>query len=330
MNNQGNTLIIGAGISGLMAGKILSQAGFPVTVVEKSRGVGGRMATRRINNGIFDHGAQFFTVREPQFQRWADLWIKEGTARVWTHHFSEPGNIPAGIGHPRYRGANGMTSLAKNISSGLPIHLQTRVISIFLDGEIWITRTDDGKQFISNQLILTAPVPQSLSLLKTGGISLPKSDLARLQAIQYHPCIAVLVLLDGPSGVPSPGGIRFESGPIQWLADNKQKGISSETTAITIHASADFSRKNFDFNPELLAETLIIAAKPWLGKNILDWQLHKWRYSQPMQVYPELFMKIPILPPLFFAGDAFGGPSVEGAALSGMAVGNHLRKQMNQ
>ena len=80
----------------------------------------------------------------------------------------------------------------------------------------------------------------------------------------------------------------------------------------------------------MLADTLITAAKPWLGKNILDWQLHKWRYSQPVQVYPERFIEIPILPPLFFAGDAFGGPSVEGAALSGLAVGNRLCNQMHQ
>lgn len=330
MKNQGKTLIIGAGISGLLTGKILSQAGHEVTVLEKSRGIGGRMATRRFKNGVFDHGAQFFTARDPQFQRWVDLWVQEGTAREWTHNFSNSGAIPDGSGHPRYRGMNGMTSIAKGLSQCLDIHLQTRVVSISNDGERWNAQTDRGIDFSANQLVLTAPVPQSLSLLKTGGVALPEHELERLQSIQYQPCIAVLVLLNGLSKIPAPGGIKLDNGPIQWLADNNQKGISPKATAVTIHASADFSRQYFDLIPDKLAETLFTAAAPWLGDDIQDWQLHKWRYSQPAQIYPERFLEIPVSPPLFFAGDAFGGPRIEGAALSGMAVAPHLREMLDQ
>jgi hypothetical protein len=223
-----------------------------------------------------------------------------------------------------------MTAIPKELSQDLDIHLQTRVESITKDGEVWIAEAEDGSDFDASQLVLTAPVPQSLRLLKTGGVSLPDREMERLQSIQYHPCIAVLVLLNGPSKIPPPGGIKLDSSPIQWLADNTQKGISPESIAVTIHASADFSRQNFDLNPGPLAETLITAAKPWLGEDIQDWQLHKWRYSQPAQIYPERFLEIPVSPPLFFAGDAFGGPRVEGAALSGMAVAFHLRESLRQ
>jgi predicted NAD/FAD-dependent oxidoreductase len=330
MNNQGETLIIGAGISSLLAGQILRHAGYPVTILEKSRGVGGRMATRRFKNGVFDHGAQFFTVRDPQFQHWVDLWVQQGTAFEWARSFSKPGDVLEGSGHPRYRGANGMTAIPKELSQDLDIHLQTHVESISTDGELWIVETEDGRGFDASQLILTAPVPQSLSLLETGRFSLPDREMERLQSIHYHPCIAVLVLLNGPSKIPAPGGIKLDSGPIQWLSDNTQKGISPKAPAVTVHASTDFSRQNFDRSNQQLAETLIAAAKSWLGDDIQDWQVHKWRYSQPAQVYPERYLEISVSPPLFFAGDAFGGPRVEGAALSGMAVASHLREKLPQ
>jgi predicted NAD/FAD-dependent oxidoreductase len=288
------------------------------------------MATRRFKNGVFDHGAQFITVREPQFQHWVDLWVQQGTASEWTQSFSKPGDGSEGNGHPRYRGANGMTAIPKELSKDLDIQLQTRVRSISRDGKQWIAEAEDSRLFDASQLILTAPVPQSLHLLKTGGVSLPELEMERLQSIYYHPCIAVLVLLNKPSKIPAPGGIKLDSSPIQWLADNTQKGISPESTAVTIHASVDFSRQYFDLNPGQLAETLIAAAQPWLGDDIQDWQLHKWRYSQPVQIYPERFLEIPVSPPLFFAGDAFGGSRVEGAALSGMAAAFHLREMLSQ
>jgi predicted NAD/FAD-dependent oxidoreductase len=217
-----------------------------------------------------------------------------------------------------------MTTIPKELSQDLEIHLRTHVKSVTKYDELWSAEIEDGKVFDAGQLILTAPVPQSLSLLKTGGVSLPDREMVRLQSIQYHPCIAVLVLLNGPSKILPPGGIKLDQSPIQWLADNSQKGISPNATAVTIHAAADFSYQNFDLNPDQQAEKLITAAKPWLGDDIQDWQVHKWRYSQPAQMYPERFLEVPDVLPVYFAGDAFGGPRVEGAALSGIAVAQHL------
>lgn len=330
MKTQRKTLIIGAGISGLLAGQILRQAGHPVTILEKSRGVGGRMATRRFKNGVFDHGAQFFTARDPQFQDWVDLWLQQGKALEWARSFSKPDEIPEANGHPRYRGVNGMTAIPKALSLDLEIHLQTKVRSISRSDELWNVEVEEGHVFEAGQLILTAPVPQSLNLLKAGGITLPDDELQHLQGLHYHSCIALFVLLGGPSKVPPPGGIKLDSSPLQWIADNTQKGISLKSTAVTIHASADFSRQHFDRDPDQLAEILITAAKPWLGDDIRDWQVHKWRYSHPAQIFPERFLRISNFPHLFFAGDAFGSPRVEGAALSGIAVANHLLDRLCQ
>jgi predicted NAD/FAD-dependent oxidoreductase len=324
MEKTSEIIIIGAGISGLLAGKILDQAGRSVTILEKSRGIGGRMATRRLMGGIFDHGAQFFTVREAAFHNWVDQWLQAGVAREWARGFpTGDGQVPK-KGHPRYRGAEGMTSIPKYIAQGLDIQLRSLVESILWDGETWRVNISAGRRFSAERLILTAPVPQSLKLLTKGNFTIPKMQLEELQVIQYHPCISALGLLEEPSTIPKPGGLQIETGPIRWIGDNAKKGISPGQPAITIHASAEFSREHFEESDESLAQTLFEAAKPWVSGPIIAWQIHKWRFSQPIEKFPRNYYQLAELPGLYFAGDGFGGSRVEGAAISGIAIAESL------
>lgn len=217
-----------------------------------------------------------------------------------------------------------MNSAAKYLTHNLNVQLSTRVTSVSTDGYQWTAITEGNRQFNGNALILTPPVPQSLALLEAGGISLPIKESQNLEALLYDPCIAVLAILDGRSSIPSPGGVELESGPLRWLADNTQKGISPDRTAITLHASPEYSRQHFEAEPQSIADYLLSEASPWLSGRIPDWQVHKWRYSQPVHSYPELYLKVPGWLPLYFAGDAFGGPRVEGAAISGLAVAEEI------
>jgi hypothetical protein len=324
VNEHIETIIVGAGISGLLAGKILSQAGLEVLILEKSRGFGGRMATRRFGGGVFDHGAQFFTAREPGFQHRVDRWVKDDTARVWFGSRSNAIDQPEKVLHPRYCGSMGMANIAKRLARGLEVRLNTRVLSVSREGSAWTMSTEDGKGFSASNLILTAPVPQALNLLEAGGVELPEQEHEALRGIVYHPCIAGLFLLEGPSAIPAPGGMKLEPGDIQWLGDNSQKGISPDVTAVTIHAAPDFSRRNFELPADEISDMLVSAAAAWLGQDIRDWQIHKWRYSQPEKTYPRRYMEAAGLEGLYMAGDAFGGAKIEGAALSGAAAANHL------
>ncbi len=52
--------IIGAGMAGLICAQRLTEAGYSVLVVEKSRGLGGRLATRRLYGTWADHGGLLF------------------------------------------------------------------------------------------------------------------------------------------------------------------------------------------------------------------------------------------------------------------------------
>lgn len=325
-----NILIVGAGISGLLAAKLIKNAGLPVTILEKSRGVGGRMATRRFKDGKFDHGAQFFTVRDPIFQQWVDQWIEEKIVQEWTHQIPTNGKSDRRPGHPRYIGTDGMTTITKHLAKDLNIHLNSRVVSITNKGQFWTIETENDKRYTATHLMLTSPVPQSLTLLAAGSTPLPNDIYDQLQKVQYHPCIAALLLLDGPSGLPEPGGMKLENQPIQWIADNHQKGISPLRSALTVHASPKFSQEYFDLSKEQLAKIMIDTINPWLSGKILDFQIHKWRFSQPIQPTDQLFVKINQNPYLYFAGDAFGGARIEGAALSGIAAGTDVAKMLTK
>ncbi|HKH58940.1 MAG TPA: FAD-dependent oxidoreductase, partial [Rubrobacter sp.] len=128
--NQRSCVVVGAGISGLLAAKKLNEKGWTVTVLDKSRGVGGRMATRRVGEGNFDLGAQFFTVRSERFAGLVEDWLGAGVATEWTRGFADSEGRPNEDGYPRYRGAEGMTSIPKYISRGLDVRTGERVVRV--------------------------------------------------------------------------------------------------------------------------------------------------------------------------------------------------------
>jgi predicted NAD/FAD-dependent oxidoreductase len=318
-------LIIGAGIAGLLAARTLQAAGVQVTVLDKGRGVGGRMATRRIGGGLCDHGAQFFTARSERFGQLVADWQAAGLAVEWTRGFADPAGVWQNDSYPRYRGAQGMTTVPKFLAQGLDVRLNARAAAVQTDTAGWQVTLEDGARLTSDALILTPPVPQSLDLLKAGGVALSAADHDTLSSIVYHPCIAVMARLDRLSAIPEPGGVQLDAEPIRWIADNTRKGISPDVPTVTIHGAPGFSRDHWEADRQAAGQALLDAAAPWLGSaQVSEWQVHGWRYSQPIATYHAPCLRAEGLPPLIFAGDAFAGPRVEGAALSGLAAADGL------
>lgn len=310
-------VIVGAGMAGLTAAGVLQAAGWDVLLLDKGRAVGGRMATRRIGTARFDHGAQFFTVRDPRFREAVDRWVEAGRATTW---FEDQG-------HQRYRGVGGMNALAKHLAELLQIRTETLVKAVKLVGATWSVETETGETFHAGALLLTAPAPQTLALLSQVADRLPEHFVAALQSIDFDPCFALMALLEKPSRIPAPGYVRPGHGPVAWLADNTQKGVSEGSSAVTIHASPEASRTLFDAPPEDVARVLLDAAEPFLGSPVLDWQLQRWKFSQPVKVCSESCLSTESPAPLAVAGDAFGGPRVEGAFLSGLAAAAALQSK---
>lgn len=308
------TVIVGAGISGLLLARRLTEAGGDVVVLEKSRGLGGRMATKRVGRAVFDQGVQYFTAQEPVFSGLVNSWCHHGWAKSWTAN-----------GQRRYVGLPSMTGIPKGLANGLKVLREHKVAAARRHTcGCWELDVDGHGLVRAERLLMTAPVPQSLAILEAGGVALPQAAAAALRQIDYNSCLALLLTLDGPSGLPA-GGLSFASGALRWLADNGLKGQSTGLGAVTVHASPEFSARYYGAPEAEIAALLLPEVEPRLRAAVVARTLHRWKFCEPRQTYPQPMLWLAELG-LGFAGDAFGGPRVEGAALSGLALGAEVVK----
>jgi predicted NAD/FAD-dependent oxidoreductase len=216
-----------------------------------------------------------------------------------------------------------MTDVPKYLAKDLDVCLLEQVIELIRDTRQWGVRTQSGNLYTAKHLVITAPLPQALALLDTSGLNYAGANLAALRAVRYDKGLATLAILDGPSSLPEHGGVSIADGPIRWIADNQKKGISENVSAVTIHASAEFAAEHWDSSNDVRGQLMLDAAAPHLGAKVVDYDCHRWGYGFPINPMPELCYFSWGLS-LVLAGDAFGGPRVEGSALSGLAAAREL------
>lgn len=311
-------IIIGAGLTGLSAARELTRQGWDVTILDKGRGVGGRMATRRMATSRADHGAQYFSVRTPEFRQLINQLEAEGITKAWD--LSE-----AGIEHLRYIGAHGMSAIPKYLAQGLHIKLQQRATLIKQDEAGCQVMTEAGNTYRADALILTIPAPQALVLLQDSTITLPEFDDIALKNITYLPCLAVIALLNQPSRIPPPGLQILEKGGIEKVTDNQQKGIAPEQPTVTIHATPAFSTEHLEGDLREAGQKLLTQLTEWIpAESVAEYQVHRWRYSLAEVRHPEAYLRCPTPFPLLLGGDGFGLGNVEGAFQSGLQMAQAL------
>lgn len=315
--NHSDVLIIGAGISGLLAAENLTGRGLKITVLEKSRGVGGRMAVRRIGEGVFDHGVQFITTRNAALSERMTAWLMNGEAGIWCYGFRQ------NDGHPHYCGSRGMTTIPKRIAQSMDIRFQEHAADIALQDGHWQVTTQAGARYDAPFLLITCPLPQAVDLLESSAVPLSTQHRQRLQSVSYDPCLTLLALLDAPSRIPQPGGLFVQHEPLHFIADNQKKGVSP-VPCVTIHATPQFSLDHYQDEDDSIAASLLQAVDEWLPAPPQQVQIKRWRYCQPVACFEERFLSLHEDPPLLLAGDAFQQPGIEGAALSGLAASNQL------
>jgi predicted NAD/FAD-dependent oxidoreductase len=311
-------VVVGAGLSGLLAGATLSRHGHEVVLLDKGRSPGGRLATRRMGGAVVDHGAQFFTVRTPTFAALVRAWEADGVVRPWCHGFG-----PEPDGHARYRAGGGMNALAKHLAQGLDVRAPAMAFAVRRGStHPWSVALDDGTEINAHAVVVTTPLPQAYALLVTAGVDLPED----LRAIDYHRTLALLAVLDRPAVVPGPGGVQAPGDGLAWVGDNSAKGIS-DVPALTVHASPAWSLDHWEDGSAAVDGLLRDAARPWLGDaEIIESQVKRWRFATPVRSWPDACWRAPEHDAtLVLAGDAFGGagvpgPSMEAAALSGLAA----------
>lgn len=316
-----DVVVVGAGVAGLAGAGRLEQAGRRVVVVDKGRSVGGRLATRRMGDASVDHGAQFFTVRSDAFRREADRWLADGVVHEWCRGFDDQPD-----GHPRYAAMGGLNRVATSLAAPLAdVRTGVQVASVGPGDDGWRVAWAGG-ELRAGAIIVTAPVPQSLALLDHGGTELRPEVGDRLRDIRYEPTLALLLVLDRPSAVPAPGARKPADGPFEIVVDNVAKG-ASRAPALTLHLRPELSAARDDDADQRILDDLLPAAARWIGgASVTGSAVKRWRYATPIHTWPEptVAAALGATGPVLLAGDAFAGPRVEGAWLSGIAAAEEL------
>ncbi|MBL8148349.1 MAG: FAD-dependent oxidoreductase [Blastocatellia bacterium] len=319
--------VIGAGISGLACANNLRQQGFDIKVFEKSRGVGGRIATRRADLYGFDHGAQYFTVRSDPFHHFIEPLIKEGLVAEWSGRlatfeygvFEEIPNQPT-----RYVGVPTMNTIAKYLAKDLPVLTNTHITKVAKNGSQWILFEESGHKFEGFDILVLAIPPFQASLL----IDDFATDLAtKISKVKMLPCWALMLAYENRLKVPF-DGLFVNQSKISWVARNSSKPERSGECWV-VHASASWSEKELEKPKDIVYEqlmevfNLILASSHIPLQTPLFSQTHRWRYAIPSEVLPDSSLFDESLN-IGLCGDWCAGPRVEGAYLSGVALSNHI------
>jgi predicted NAD/FAD-dependent oxidoreductase len=342
VTDQDAIAIIGAGVAGLSAARLLTRAGASVHVFDKGRSVGGRVSTRRDESAQqFDHGAQYFTAASAEFAAQVSEWVAEGVAAEWRGRLAaiECGNDGWRLAttpqeKKRYVGVPGMDAIAKRLAeevagAGGRVTTGTRVAPLKRGDGRWRLASESGEPLGDfAKVLVTAPAPQAAELLT------PSPALSNAaKSVRMTGCWAVMVAFDRPAEAAFDGAFvngSPEATPLSWIARNSSKPGRPEGDAWVLHSSPEWTELNFDVPLGVAVHELEQAFWRAVGvtrqppgpapKALLG---HRWRFALPTNPLADRVIADRSLG-LYAAGDWCGGPKVEGAYLSGLAAGEAI------
>lgn len=325
--------IIGAGISGLCAARELVKAGHSVTLFDKSRGIGGRLSTRYAGAYEYDHGAQYFTVTDDRFRAVVEEAEQHRAVTRWEGRalYLKTGLLTSDTGRERWVGTPRMNSFAKFLAQDLDIFTSHRVSSLKRDkDETWtLGFEDNGEGAIQDRsgfdkIICTTPPEQAVTLLPADF-----ADIQSLKAAKMEACFALMIGLTGPID-PGWESLRVSDLPVSWLSVNSAKpGRANNLGTLVVHASPDWSNANIETDREEV-QSVIMEITAALTRQDLSQpehvSLHRWLYASVANSPEKPFLSDPVKN-LYAIGDWCRGGRVEGAALSGFSVADHILQQ---
>jgi renalase len=314
-----DALVIGAGISGLIISSRLHKNGFKTKLVEKSKSVGGRIATRRIDQATFDHGAQFYKIEKEKHQVLDSYLSKCSKSHIW---FQDQKYL--------YKVAEkGLTQIAKDLAQNLDVAFNEKVMSIHSNSREGLNGWDQfriecesGQQFVSQRIYLTSPLPQSLEILKNSNLSYPQE----LEKIEYAKALVGLFQIQSQSNLINKFQYQQDINHEIFSLSNQYSKKVSKILAFTVVMTPQWSHINFEKSEEEIIGSIKNIFSSFLRTidsdfTILDQQIKKWRYSHPLQNYQAPYLDLSTKKSFILLGDAFGGPSsIEGAAQSAESV----------
>ncbi len=314
-----DVVIVGAGLAGLTCARRLQQSGYRVAVVEKSRGVGGRMATRRTDGVPMDHGARFVQPHGEKLRAGVKQLQAQGVLRVWEPHryrLDSSGQLnPEEATAPYYVAPAGMSAVGKAIADALPVYRHQRAIAITpTPSGTWQITTHTSAPpaeghpphiHTARAIVLAIPAPQAIPLLEPWctypGVM---AQVGALAVVRYAPCITVMAEYDAPVAqaadpLPCPPMTPWMveghgDSPFFWVGlDSSKRSPSSsrDRLRVVLQSSAAFAEpwsEAPDLQPAgealLVQGARLIAA--WMARPV-RWQVHRWRYSLVEQPCPQ-------------------------------------------
>lgn len=333
--------VIGAGMAGLVCAQQLSQAGYSVVVVEKSRGVGGRVATRRLQGTVADHGTCYLKPKGELLGQFVELLEKRQILEVWTdtvEKFNSDSGLRTQDSGLCYVAPGGMSAIAKFLAQGLNILLNQRAIAIHPTPEnTWrLTLESSNAEIIAKAVVVAIPAPQALALLAPLSESILDAEfLENLRSVEFSPSISVM------AGYPQPHlpltswkALTFvDDADLGWIGLDSSKRPHPQQPHFVLQSSAKFAQLHLeteDLQPVgkyMLQKAAQTLALPWLSNP--EWlQVHRWRYAFPSHPWNAAFLSAKNHLPLVCCGDWCGGNLVEGAMLSGIAAASEINNQL--
>ncbi|KAK4755494.1 hypothetical protein SAY87_009251 [Trapa incisa] len=343
--------IIGGGMAGLICAKNLEKRGVRSTVFDTGmHGFGGRMGTRIIEPEglIFDHAAQYFTVSHPLFAELVNGWLEKGLVREWHGSIGEleAGGlfIPLPYSAPKYIGVNGMRPLADSLAQTLPSVVRPCWISKLepFNGK-WHLSENGKNQGAFDAIVIAHNGKCANRLLASSGLPL----IARqMKALELSSIWALLAAFEDPLPVNGSGGSTLFEGAfvkgvdsLSWMANNSTKLSNSDNRGP--HCWTFFSTAAYGKKTKVPQENIPTATSEKVKASMLrgvEIALGLPVGSLPMPFYTRLQLwgaalpvNSPNVPCIFdpkgragICGDWLLGSSLESAALSGLAMANHI------
>jgi renalase len=322
--------IVGAGLAGLSCAITLVDAGVDVTIYDKGRHHGGRLASRDRDEQVFDYGAQYFTARDERFIQFLAPLIDSGKVARWSGRFARRQNeqmMPDTSTHSRYVGVPVMRSLADAMldtradgtTGSLTIKLAHRVLKVARKGAKWsingtLTSQDEPQDFNSSgydHLILNMPPAQAMDLYPHP--QLPERYL--------QPCFALSVSFDKVLDIPF-DGINLDDQILSWVARDSSKPGRPDGERWMLHASPDWSNAQWLTYSSTITKAMLERFSTVFDITLADTcysKLHKWKYALPVTPLADGCITEPDLA-LVYCGDWCQGARVESAYLSGITA----------
>lgn len=331
--------IIGAGISGLAAGRELTAAGHEVVVFEKSRGFGGRLATRYAGKELgvrLDHGISYIQAETPAFQKFLVELMDRDLIREWRGEFVDrdsDGKITSvDKKEPYYIAPGGFNQIGKFMSRFMDVRTGSKVSGLTHIGEdrrkkrTWMLNFPTSETEGVDAVIIATPSKQAYAILNTTIDEIDTLKLVReIDEVEYHPQFA-LIAGYGSTEMPDWNGMYCDDEVISWISNETTKRETGES-ALVVHSSFDFARKMMDEDPSDIQDRILDKLSEILGgwAGLPEWsQIQRWRYSRVINPLEYDYMEIDGKgSPLALTGSYMNGNDIESAYLSGVRLGKH-------